>query len=135
MPNGTTTKQKVMNYVRRCCDRDELREIAKEIDKRRAAIHEEQHDAVCQQRFDAVRQAAVIVRDHSIAGRVFLFRDTPAAFRSDRWYVREEYRGRKYRGVFVSAEANTPRSRKGWHFLSWRDCDCWKPEEVAEAAS
>lgn len=127
MPSATTTRQKVINYINRSDDVEELKQIAKAIDARRSTVSQAKHEAECMARFDLIRQATVIVRDRD-HHRLFIGRPTPTVFTGDRWYVREEYRGRKYRGVFVSRESDTPKSRRGWHWLSWKDCDCWMPE-------
>ena len=129
-----TTFRKVMNYVAKCESVEELAAISRACAKRDREVRDADRLRRQMERFELLRNAKEIVRDESVQTS-FVLGAGPPVFARRRWFVRREHRGRKHRGLFVSAEADTPASRSGWHFLSLGDCLCWRPADAAAEAT
>lgn len=122
----TLTLRRVLGFVSRCDELEELHKLAEAVEKRRRAVVSAARAARCRERFEQLATASAIVRDDSRESRIF-FGGTPRLYQSSRWYVRGRHDGRKYVGLWVTKTADEPRGRKSSVFLPLDDALMWKP--------
>jgi hypothetical protein len=125
----STTKRKVLNYLARSEDVDELDEIGEAVYRRRREVWEQRHREKLLAKLDRLAAAVSIVRDPAVTTMTIGGRNPLAA--AERWYVRGRHNGRKHVGLWVTRTPDEPRGPKSSVWLALEDAIGWIPEETS----
>jgi hypothetical protein len=122
----STTKRKVLNYLARSEDLDELDEIGQAAYRRRREVSEQRHREKLLAKLDRLAAAVSIVRDPAVTS-IAIGGPNPLAA-APRWYVRGRHNGRKHVGLWVTRTPDEPRGPKSSVWLDLEDAIGWIPE-------
>jgi hypothetical protein len=123
---AATTRRKVLNYLARSVDLDELEEIRKAAWVRHREVRDARRREDLLRRLATLAGAVSIVRDPTVHTLTLGGRDPLAA--ASRWYVRGRHNGRKHVGLWVTRTPDEPRGPKSSVWLDLEDAVQWIPE-------